>query len=135
MKELKINNAQIKIQLPYTATFVNGSQNGVINFSPLPTPNNIYFNPNDGPSGTLIWDIGTLPVPATPTTVLGELKYKIKITEDCFLLKNPNCVPSASLFGYINGIGAITGIKSPWVNISNTSVLTPVTSPTIPKSI
>lgn len=106
-----INNAQIKIQLPYTATFVNGSQNGVINFSPLPTPNNIYFNPNDGPSGTLIWDIGTLPVPATPTTVLGELKYKIKITEDCFLLKNPNCVPSASLFGYINGIGAITGIQ------------------------
>src|SRR5574343_1113954 len=33
-----INNAQIKIQLPYTATFVNGSQNGVVNFSPLPTP-------------------------------------------------------------------------------------------------
>ena len=32
-----INNAQIKIQLPYTATFVNGSQNGVINFSPIPT--------------------------------------------------------------------------------------------------
>ena len=106
-----INNAQIKIQLPYTATFVNGSQSGIINFSPLPTPNNIYFNPNDGPSGSLIWDIGTLPVPATPTTILGELKYKIKITEDCFLLKNPNCVPSASLYGYINGIGAITGIQ------------------------
>lgn len=106
-----INNAQIKIQLPYTATFVNGSQNGVVNFSPLPTPNNIYFNPNDGPSGTLIWDIGTLPVPVSPTTILGELKYKIKITEDCFLLKNSNCVPAASLFGYINGIGAITGIQ------------------------
>lgn len=106
-----INNAQIKIQLPYTATFVNGSQNGVVNFSPLPTPNNIYFNPYDGPSGTLIWDIGTLPVPVSPTTILGELKYKIKITEDCFLLKNSNCVPAASLFGYINGIGAITGIQ------------------------
>ena len=26
----------------------------------------------------------------------------MKITEDCFFIKkNPNCVPSASLFGYI----------------------------------
>ena len=106
-----INNAQIKIQLPYTTTFVNGSQSGIINFSPLPTPNNVYFNPSDGPSGSLIWDIGTLPVPSTPTTVLGELKYKVKITEDCFLLKNTNCVPSASLYGFINGVGAVTGIQ------------------------
>ncbi|MEL1249016.1 hypothetical protein, partial [Flavobacterium helocola] len=106
-----INNTQIKIQLPYTTTFVNGSQSGIINFSPLPTPNNVYFNPSDGPSGSLIWDIGTLPVPSTPTTVLGELKYKVKITEDCFLLKNTNCVPSASLYGFINGVGAVTGIQ------------------------
>ncbi|MQP24131.1 hypothetical protein GFJ94_03525, partial [Flavobacterium sp. LMO8] len=106
-----INNAQIKIQLPYSTTFVNGSQSGIINFSPLPTPNNLYFNPTDGPSGSLIWDIGTLPVPSTPTTILGELIYKVRITEDCFLLKNPNCVPSASLYGFINGVGAVSGIQ------------------------
>ncbi|OYX14441.1 MAG: hypothetical protein B7Z16_14465, partial [Algoriphagus sp. 32-45-6] len=105
-----INNAQVRIEIPYMATFVNGSQSGIINFSPLPTPNNLYFNPAIGASGVLIWDIGTLPVPANPSDVLGELKYKIKITEDCFLLKNQFCIPSTSLHGFINGVGALTGI-------------------------
>ena len=92
------------------STFVNGSQSGTINFSPLPTPNNLYFNPAIGPSGALIWDIGTLPVPASPSDILGELKYKIKITEDCFLLKNQFCIPSTTLQGFISGVGALTGI-------------------------
>ena len=105
-----INNTQIRIEIPYMSTFVNGSQSGTINFSPLPTPNNLYFNPAIGPSGALIWDIGTLPVPASPSDILGELKYKIKITEDCFLLKNQFCIPSTTLQGFISGVGALTGI-------------------------
>ena len=130
-----INNAQIKIAIPYIANFVNGSQVGTINFSPLPTPNNLYFNPTLGGNGTLIWDIGTLPVPANSSDILGELKYKIKITEDCFLLKNPNCIPVASLHGFINGIGAITGIPiidKPFIQGYQTSGLClgdPITDP------
>lgn len=105
-----INNTRIVIDIPYMASFVNGSQLGTINFSPLPTPNNLYFDPLIGPSGALIWDIGSLPIPANPSDVLGELKYKIKITDDCFLLKNQFCIPSTTLQGYINGVGALTGI-------------------------
>ena len=104
-----INNAKLKIEIPYTANFVSGSEIGTINFSPLPTPNNLYFDQNLGGNGTIIWDIGTLPVPSSPTDILGELKYKIKITEDCFLLKNPNCSPSTPLYGYLSGIGAVSG--------------------------
>src|SRR5690606_28493994 len=103
-------NTQVKIQMPYTVDFVPGSESGIINFLPLPLPNNLYFNPTLGGNGTLIWDIGMLPVPLLSTDILGELKFKVKVTEDCFLLKNPNCTPSVPLYGYISGIGGITGI-------------------------
>ena len=103
-------NTQVKIQMPYNVEFVAGSESGLINFIPLPLPNNLYFNQNLGGNGTLVWDIGTLPVPSLSTEILGELKFKVKVTEDCFLLKNPNCSPSVPLYGYISGIGGITGV-------------------------
>ena len=106
-----INNAIVKIDIPYMATYVNGSATKSINFTPSPTPNSLTFDPLLGAAGTLIWNIGKLPIPANPSTVLGELRYKIKVTEDCFLLKNEYCVPSTILQGYINGVGAITGIQ------------------------
>ena len=105
-----VANTKIKIEVPFPTTFVNGSESGIINFAPLPIPNNLFFNPTMGGNGTLVWDIGILPVPNSPTDILGELKFKLKVTEDCFILSNPNCTPNIPLYGYISGVGAITGI-------------------------
>ena len=105
-----INNAKIKIPIPYAANYTNGSATKIINFG-APTPNNLYFDSSDGINGSIIWDIGTLPIPINPNDVLGELTFKIKITEDCTIIKNTNCHPNITLYGYFNGIGAITGIS------------------------
>nr|MCU0351612.1 hypothetical protein [Flavobacterium sp.] len=107
----EINNTQIKIDIPYLADYVPNSSQISVTFAPSPSPNTVIFDPNSGPKGSIIWNIGTLPIPSSPDVVLGELKYKIKITEDCFLLKNPNCVLQTQLEGFISGTGAISGIS------------------------
>ena len=117
------------------ASYVAGSATKSISFTPLPSPNSLNFNPSIGPAGLLTWDIGTLPVPANPSTILGELKYKIKVTEDCFLLTQQICTPSATLQGFINGTGAITGISianQPFIQgyqTSGTCLGEPITEP------
>ncbi|WP_430400636.1 gliding motility-associated C-terminal domain-containing protein [Flavobacterium sp.] len=132
-----VANTKIKIEIPYPTSFVSGSESGTINFIPLPTPNNLIFNPSMGSNGTLVWDIGTLPVPNSPTDILGELKFKIKVTEDCFILSNPNCTPNIPLYGYISGMGAITGIifnEKPFIQgyqTTGTCLGDPITDPII----
>jgi len=105
-----INNATVEIPVPFTATYVNGSASGNILFSPAPTPNAVSFNPSQGANGSVIWNIGTLPLPANPSDVLGELTFKLKATEDCSILKNTHCSPAITIYGYINGVGAISGV-------------------------
>ncbi|WP_286914034.1 hypothetical protein, partial [Flavobacterium sp. UBA4197] len=105
-----INNAVVKIPIPFTTTYVAGSANGTILFSPAPTPNAVSFDPSQGANGSVIWNIGTLPLPPNPNDVLGELTFKLKVTEDCSILTNPNCHPAAIIYGYINGVGAISGV-------------------------
>ncbi len=128
-----INNAKLNIPIPYSASYVPGSAVRTIFFAPAPTPNTLNFDPLG--NGSIVWNIGTLPVPATPTTVLGELTFKIKITEDCRILANPNCTVSSTIFGYISGSGAVTGIPidtKPFIQGYTTSGACqgePITSP------
>ncbi|UUC44502.1 HYR-like domain-containing protein [Flavobacterium cerinum] len=105
-----INNATLEIPVPFTASYVNGSASGAVFFSPAPTPNAVSFNPSQGANGTIIWNIGTLPLPANPSDVLGEFTFKLKATEDCSILKNTHCNPAITIYGYINGVGAISGV-------------------------
>jgi len=105
-----INNATVEIPVPFTASYVNGSASGNILFSPAPSPNTVSFNPSQGANGSIIWNIGTLPLPANPSDVLGELTFKLKATEDCSILKNTHCSPAITIYGYINGVGAISGV-------------------------
>ncbi|NHN26015.1 hypothetical protein FIA58_010045, partial [Flavobacterium jejuense] len=105
----EINNCKIEIPIPFTTSFVNGSTTNTIYYSPLPTPNSTNLITNPAGSSYLIWDIGNLPIPNSPTDLLGEITFKLKVTEDCRILKNTNCSPSVPIYGYINGIGAITG--------------------------
>ncbi len=105
-----IQNSKIVIPIPYNATFVTGSIAKTINFSPLPTPNSLTYEPTIGANGSLVWDIGTLPLPSNPDTVLGELTFTLKTTENCSLLKNSNCSNSIQVNGVLSGTGANSGV-------------------------
>ncbi|MBP6757139.1 MAG: hypothetical protein KA210_13430, partial [Bacteroidia bacterium] len=106
-----VNNTKIIIPIPYTADFVNGSLTKNINFTPLPSPNSYYFNPALGPKGSIVFDLGTLPLPANPNTVLANFSFNVKTTTDCAILKNSLCNQNTSISGLISGTGAITGVN------------------------
>ncbi|NUY79707.1 gliding motility-associated C-terminal domain-containing protein [Flavobacterium sp. MAH-1] len=105
-----INNAKLTIPIPYNTEYVNNSAVRQVFFTPAPTPNSLTFNPAIGSNGSVVWDIGTLPVPANPDTILGTLTFRISVTTDCELLKNANCQNIVAVNGSFTGSGAITGI-------------------------
>ena len=105
-----INNYKLIIPIPYNASYVPGSAAGSILFTPNPTPNNIFFDANLGSNGSIVWDFGTLPLPAVSTTTLARLTFKLKATDDCSILKNTSCGNKIVVNGYTSGVGAITGI-------------------------
>lgn len=101
-----ITNGQIIVPIPYNATFVNASGNYLFSPNSNTTP---YFDPTQGSNGSIIWDIGALPVPISVTTVLAQLNYTLRATEDCLILANVSCDNVIEVDGTITGIGAITG--------------------------
>ena len=105
-----VNNARIEVPLPYAAITYLGSTTNV--YAPATSTSQPYVDANAGANGTLIWDFGTLPVPASPNQVLGEVVFTLKVTEDCALYQNYNCaVPGVEINGAISGTGANTGIQ------------------------
>src|SRR5690606_6728590 len=56
------NNTVITIPVPYTSSYEDLSITYSVN-APLSTTNVPVFNPNLGATGSIVWDIGTLPVP------------------------------------------------------------------------
>lgn len=108
----EVNNTRFVIPVPYLTSFVMGSESTAINFAPAPSPNNVYFDPLEGPTGSIIWDFGTLPMPPVgfPETVLAELTFDLTVTDDCFILTNPDCPPVVTMAGgLVTGEGAISG--------------------------
>ncbi|WP_460575038.1 HYR-like domain-containing protein, partial [Flavobacterium koreense] len=106
-----INNYKLVIPIPFNASYVAGSAVGSVFFTPLPTPNTITFNPSLGATGSIVWDFGTLPLPADPNTLLGALSFKLRATTDCSILSNPNCLAPISVNGSSSGVGGITGVS------------------------
>ncbi len=105
-----VNSTKYIIAIPYTLDYV-GSLTNHVNFSPLPSPNNYYFDPLLGPKGSIVFDLGTLPLPADPNTILADFSFKVKVTEDCAILTNSICNQNVEISGFISGTGATTGIN------------------------
>ncbi|MEI6749689.1 MAG: hypothetical protein WCM93_11060, partial [Bacteroidota bacterium] len=101
-----INNTQIVVPIPFATKYDTCWR--VVHYTPGPTPNNLYFNPSLGANGSIIWNYGTLPLPADPNTILATLTYKLEVTDDCILLSNPNCVPVININGTISGTGSVS---------------------------
>ncbi|MFA9372428.1 MAG: GEVED domain-containing protein [Labilibaculum antarcticum] len=103
-----VNDARLVLPIPYTTEYVNSS--AVVSFSPA--VNNFYYDPTEGATGSIVWEIGDLPVPPEgPDQILGTLTYTVKVTEDCSILGNPNCDPSVAVGGGggSSGTGATSG--------------------------
>ncbi len=109
-----INNFVLNIPIPYTTTFV--SCNATYHSSLSPTPAQPAYDPN---LNSIILDIGTLPKPTDPATVLATMTYTLKVTEDCFILSNPTCNPKVEVTGTSSGVGATSG-----TNFADTPMVT-----------
>ncbi|WP_146819035.1 hypothetical protein, partial [Flavobacterium noncentrifugens] len=105
-----VNNTKLVVPIPFNATYVPNSATRNIYFDPLPSPNSLTFEPTLGANGALVWDFGTLPLPANASTLLADLRFKFKVTEDCNLLRNSSCNSVVSVNGSLSGVGAVTGI-------------------------
>ena len=101
-----IDSAELIIPIPFASTYINSSKQ--IFFAPLPTPNNLYFDPSLGANGSIVWKIGTLPIPTNQNDLLGKLTFKIKVTDDCQILANTNCNAEVVISGHMNGVGSIS---------------------------
>ncbi|WP_426091328.1 HYR domain-containing protein, partial [Flavobacterium sp. DSR3-2] len=108
-----INNTKIVIPIPYNATYIANSASKTINFTPNPSPNTLVYEPTTGANGSVVWDFGTLPLPVNgdKNSILAELTFKFKITEDCTLLKNINCNNVVSVIGFLSGTGSVSTVK------------------------
>jgi gliding motility-associated-like protein/uncharacterized repeat protein (TIGR01451 family) len=100
-----ISDAKVVIPIPYTASFV--SVNSEIFFSPnqAKAP---YFDPTLGATGSIVWELGNLPLKEDIQTLLAKLTYSLKATQDCFILANGSCDPFVSVSGSISGKGDIS---------------------------
>ncbi|MCF4101436.1 DUF11 domain-containing protein, partial [Gillisia sp. M10.2A] len=107
-----IKNTKLIIPVPYNVSYVPNSATKNIYFSPNPTPNSVTYDPSLGATGSIIWNVGTLPVSSNTNNVLGDLTLKFKITEDCTILKNSICGDgnNVTFKGTLSGIGEITQI-------------------------
>lgn len=100
-----IENGKVVIPIPFTATFVSAD------FEVFFTPNTAkapYFDPNLGPTGSIVWELGELPLLEDITSILARLTYKLKATENCLILSNSDCEAFISVGGAISGKGKIS---------------------------
>jgi len=106
-----VDSAVFVVPIPYTTSFVPGSITTLVNFSPLPTPDSAYFDPLLGPTGSVVWVFGTLPlIPTNLDSILAELTFHLEVTTDCYVLTNPDCPPQVVLTGgATSGVGAVSG--------------------------
>lgn len=106
-----ISNFKIVVPMPFNASFVEESAQGIIVANPsVSNANNILFDSTIGTYGALVWNYGTLAVGENPETVLANLRFKVKATEDCFILKNNVCDSTIYVEGFSAGTGSISNV-------------------------
>ncbi|MEZ7516744.1 hypothetical protein, partial [Flavobacterium frigidarium] len=103
-----LKDTKVVIPIPVNTTYVANSATGDIKFSP--SPNTISYDSTLGANGSLVWNLGTLPLPDNPNKLLASLTFKLRATEDCMILRN-SCNSTILVGGSSSATGATTGIK------------------------
>ena len=108
-----INNTVITVPIPDSVnpTNLNIDYNLFPPLTSATNPNIPFYDPNIGPNGSIVWNLGTLPVPANPDVVLAEISFSLTVTTDCTVLGDPDFDPNVSVNGTISGVGATSNIS------------------------
>ncbi|MGO4818210.1 LamG-like jellyroll fold domain-containing protein [Flavobacterium sp. W22_SRS_FP1] len=126
-----INNNIVTIPISNTINFLVGSI-AITKDATVTTTNSPYY---DAPTQSIIWDMGTLPLPSDPNTLLATLTFKVTATEDCAVIVNNSCDSVISVSGTVTGTGAVSGVaatKTIFKGFDNTTgCQIPITEPTI----
>ena len=105
-----IENGRMVIPVPFTA--VEGLVVNYVDYH-LVGAQTPYFDENEGANGSIIWEMGTLPViPPPDDDLLGVLDFSFTVTTDCAtlaLVVNEDCTLAVDVDGTISGVGAISG--------------------------
>ncbi|WP_131537247.1 DUF11 domain-containing protein [Pedobacter nototheniae] len=107
-----LKNTAVEITLPQNVTFVSSefTKGGNVISSP-PDISNLTDAKNSTIAHKVKWNIADLEVPTDAATIVGKLKYKVKISDNCFLLTsdlNPY-FKAIAINGKIAGTGAVSG--------------------------
>ncbi|WP_373493596.1 gliding motility-associated C-terminal domain-containing protein [Aquiflexum sp.] len=100
-----IVDGKVVIPIPFTTTFVSADFEVFFNPNTATAP---YFDPELGPNGSIVWEIGDIPLLENINDVFAKLTYILKGTEDCFILTNDDCEPFVSVNGSLSGKGQIS---------------------------
>lgn len=116
-----VNNLKIEIPIPFnlhydSSTITAGSHptikipNGTTVTWVKPAWAPVGATPQDYAGGTLVWNIGTLPLDPNRNVLQGSLNYKFKVTSNCALLSTAGpCGLKINVNGTISGTGATSG--------------------------
>lgn len=95
---------RVVIPIPHNASFVSAKT--------IPAAyGTITFDPDLGLAGSIIWEIGEIPLGANPNDLIASLQYTLKVTEDCFVLANNYCEAIVTFGGNISGVGSNSQIE------------------------
>ena len=107
-----ISNFQLVVPMPYNASYVDGSAQGIIvGSTAMPSATILFFDATLGTYGSLVWNYGTLALSQDPNALVANLRFKMKATEDCYFLKNTTCGNIISVDGFSKGTGTLSGVS------------------------
>ncbi|MFC5195785.1 hypothetical protein ACFPH8_10625, partial [Bizionia hallyeonensis] len=104
-----ITNGRLVIPIPFTSSFVPGSIS-YNEYNPLFQSSPPYFDPNEGATGAVVWDMAFIPLnPLNLAELMADISFEITSTTDCSILVNNNCTPKIVIVGgNISGTGNVS---------------------------
>lgn len=102
-----VEEARVEIPIPLLAEFSAVSTTWLADGE---ITGNAYYDASKGANGSLIWEIGAIPVSADPDELLGYLEYTLVSPDNCAGPDGFQCEAEFSLSGEITGKNAETGI-------------------------
>ncbi|NNF86511.1 MAG: HYR domain-containing protein, partial [Winogradskyella sp.] len=106
-------NTTLNIPIPLSVDPTNLTFTGTVN--PVYAPLDNYSAPTLTPpvpnvnNGSIVWNMGTLPLPNNPDDVIAELTFSYTVTTDCSILTDPDFDEFVTLLGTISGTGETSG--------------------------
>ncbi|WP_162416666.1 PKD domain-containing protein [Cyclobacterium roseum] len=126
-----IKDARVEIPLPPSVDF---EQVNEIWWDGNPMPGGINYEPSLGSGGTLVWEIGDVPVSADPDDLIGFVEYTLIAPDNCAGPDGFQCTSNFDISGEVTGKNANTDIvfSSPVIQgfaSDGTCTLNPLSDP------